>query len=369
MTGLFARFTRRRGLSQIRHVAPVHPRNARGLVAAVYAQVEHDFGMLAPPVALHAPAPPTLAAAWAMVRETLVASGPLPRAAKEAVATAVSQQNACPYCAEVHGMMSYGLLSEPDAVAVNGGRTGEIADAEIRGAVAWATGDLADVPVPDEQAAELWGTAVTFHYLNRMVNVFLPDGLFPAGANVPMRLAGRLARPLVLRRSEPGAAAGLPAARRVPEDLGWAAGNPAVREAFAAAYEVIEEAGARVVPQDVRELVSEEVARRAGRPPGLSRSWVHEAVASLRPAERAAGRLALLTAVAAYQVDPSVVDDYRRTGADDRHLVELTAWASCTAARHWARTRAGSPGQAVRPTRPQRQKSTARSEPDRKAEA
>ncbi|MEU0565742.1 carboxymuconolactone decarboxylase family protein [Nonomuraea sp. NPDC005983] len=340
MTGLVARMTRRRGLGQVRFVTPVPPSAAHGLVADVYAQVERDFGMLAPPVALHSPAPESLAAAWAMVRESLVVSGPLDRAVKEAVATAVSQQNSCPYCVDVHGTMAHGLMTERDAAAVNGGRIEEITDVAIRRAVAWARGDLDDMPVPADQAPELWGTAVTFHYLNRMVNVFLPDGLFPAGASVPRRLIGVLARPLVRRMSGPGASVGLLPAAPIPDDLHWASESVAVRQGFAAAYAVMEEAGARAVPDDVRELVLGQLALRGGRPPGLSRGWAHEAAARLRPAERAAARLALLTAIAAYQVDATVVDDFRRDGAGDRRLIELTAWASFTAARHWASARA-----------------------------
>ncbi|GAA3203646.1 carboxymuconolactone decarboxylase family protein [Nonomuraea helvata] len=338
MTALLGRVVRRGALERVRHVAPVPPGAARGLVADVYAQVERDFGMLAPPIALHSPAPDVLAAAWAMLRESLVASGAVSRTVKEAVAAAVSRRNACPYCLDVHGTMAYGLMTGPDAAAVAAGRTGEIADAEVRRAVVWAAGGLDDVPVPAGQAPELWGTAVTFHYLNRMVNVFLPGGLFPAGRSVPRRLIGLLTRPLVRGGRAPGASARLLAPAALPDDLGWASGNAAVRQAFAGAAAVLEQAGPAAVPDDVRELVRTELTARAGWPPGLGRGWADESAARLRPGERAAGRLALLTAIAAYQVDATVIDDFRRDAADDRRLVELTAWASFTAARHWAST-------------------------------
>src|SRR3954447_754866 len=91
------------GLTQIRHVAPVRRGQATGLVARVYRQVEADFGVLAPPIALHACAPQTLAAAWVLLRESLVVPGTVSRVDKEAVAAAVSRQNACPYCVTIHG--------------------------------------------------------------------------------------------------------------------------------------------------------------------------------------------------------------------------------------------------------------------------
>src|SRR6266508_3798443 len=60
MGELLARVSRRATRAQVHHVTPVLADRAGGLVAEVYRQVERDFGMLAPPIALHAPAPETL---------------------------------------------------------------------------------------------------------------------------------------------------------------------------------------------------------------------------------------------------------------------------------------------------------------------
>ena len=101
----------RRTLAQIRYVSPVLPGAADGLVASVYAQAERDFGLIAPPLALHSPAPQALAAAWLMLRETLLAAGTAPRQQKEVVAASVSAANACPYCVAVHTAVIKGLAS------------------------------------------------------------------------------------------------------------------------------------------------------------------------------------------------------------------------------------------------------------------
>ena len=76
----------------------------------MYRQVERDFGMLAPPVALHSPAPEALAAVWVILRESLVATGLAGRPGKEAVAATISLANSCPYCVDVHGATLMGLL-------------------------------------------------------------------------------------------------------------------------------------------------------------------------------------------------------------------------------------------------------------------
>jgi len=329
MAAVLIRRALRRSLDQVRHVAPVRPRHADGLVAAVYRQVERDFGMLAPPVALHSPAPGPLAASWLMLRESLVATGLVDRAAKEAVASAVSESNACPYCVEVHSATLDGLPPSADAGPI--------------GVWAKASGtrqqaSTAEVPFPAEQAPELIGVAVTFQYLNRMVHVFLGESPLPP--NVPAAARGKARRFL-------GWFMGAAAAKTVrsgesleflpdaplAEDLSWATGNPTIAGTFARAAAAIEVAGERSVPRPVRELVAARLSEWDGERTGPSRAWVNEAIADLAPADRSAGRLALLTAFASFQIDQFIVDEFRRDHPGDDTLVELVSWSSMAAAR------------------------------------
>lgn len=325
MAGSLLRPALRGTLNQIRHVAPVRPGRADARVAGVYADVERDFGMLAPPVALHAPAPAVLAAAWTMLRESLVAAGAADRADKEAVAAAVSAANSCPYCVEVHDTTLRALAP------------GRAVTPEL---TAWLAG-RGPAPYPAAQLPEVTGVAVTFHYLNRMVSVFLGPSPLPPGAPAAARQTARRVLGRFLRRSAlvspmPGTSLDLLPSAPLPADLGWAAGVPSVAGAFARAARVIGTAGERSVPEPVRELVEGELAAWDGGPRGMSRAWVEEAAGVLPPEHRPAARLALLTAMAAYQVDDATVAAFHRSRADDAALVELTAWASFTAARRLA---------------------------------
>lgn len=326
----------------VRHVDPVRPRAAQGLVADVYRQVERDFGMLAPPISLHSPSPPVLAAAWLVLRETLLAGGQASRAAKEAVATAVSEANDCPYCVEVHSATQ--------------DRVGRDA------APAWLDGS-APVPTP---VSEYVGVAVTFEYLNRMAHVFLPPSPFPPQAPTAARrqgrkVLGRIAAPRGAPAT-PGAAlpllpdAPLPDAP-LPDDLNWSDG--VISTALARATAAFDAAGSRSVDPTVRELVVRRVGLNGtfstadalnvpfsppptALRPGLSRAWVDDAVAGLPPEQRPAGRLALLVAVAPYQVtDADVAAVMAAVGGDQCALVELTAWAAWTAARQAGRRYVG----------------------------
>ncbi|WP_433273398.1 carboxymuconolactone decarboxylase family protein [Actinosynnema sp. CS-041913] len=317
--GRIIRTALRRSVSRVRHVSPVRPSAARGSVASVYAEVEADFGLLAPPVALHSPAPVALAACWALLRETLVASGLATRAVKEAVAASVSRSNTCPYCVTVHGATLRELTE---------GRG--LTDGTFAPVEAWADRS-GPRPFPSEQVPELLGVAVAFHYLNRMVNVFLDDSPLPPNAPaVAERFLGRFMGASARKEYPPGTSLRRLPAAPLPPDLVWAAGNPVVGDMFgrvAAAFD----AGSRVLSGEARDVVLAHVAGWDGTPPGLGRGWAHETVAGLSPADRPGALLALLVATASYQVDEGAV-----AGFGDAELVELTSWASFTAARRMA---------------------------------
>ena len=335
-----------RGLStvQVRQVKAVQYGAASGDVARVYREVERDFGVLAPPVILHAPAPDVMAACWLTLRETLLVPGSAPRASKEAVCTTISESNSCPFCITMHSSMLGNLV---------GYRDGVIGDPEASAAADWTnanagpdTGAGHPVPFGVEQTPEMVGTAVVMQYLNRMVNVFLGEVPLPprtpeSALVVVRRVLVWLIKTAERRGPQPGASLDLLPDAPLPADLEWAAGHPAIAGAFARAAAAVDEAGRRSVPAEVRDLVADRLSRWDGKPAGLSRSWVEDAIAGLPEDARPAGRLALLTAFASYQIDQQVIDEFRATQPADRALTDLTAWASFTTARRigsWMRT-------------------------------
>ena len=336
-----------RGLTtvQVRQVRAVRFGAAGGEVARLYRDIEREFGVLSLPVVLHAPAPDVMAASWLMLRETYLVNGAVPRGQKEAVSTAVSEGNNCPFCVTMHSSMLSDLV---------GYRDGAIADPAARAIADWTTANATPdtgaghpVPFPVDQAPEMVGTAVILHYLNRMVSIFLGD--LPLPPYAPAATLGVVRRVLVwlMKSAEdpdprPGTSLDLLPEATLPTDLRWAAGNTAIAEAFARGAAAIERAGHRSVPPEVRELVLEHLSRWDGRPIGPSRAWVEDAVATLPAQAQPGGRLALLTALASYQIDQSVIDRFRADRPDDRSLIDLTSWASLAAARRagsWMRIR------------------------------
>jgi AhpD family alkylhydroperoxidase len=335
-------------MTGIRHLHPVPPESATGLVARVYAQARRDFGLL-PPIPLHSQDPALLAGMWAVLRETLVA-GSVPRPVKEAVAAAVSRRNRCPYCVDAHSLMLVAAGRRGVAREIAAGREGEIRDEDLRRAVAWAAAsrspgapELASPPFPAEHAAEMIGTAAAFHYINRMAHVFLPDSPFPLppgtgwAKGLVMRLAAGRFAPGLLRRYTPGDSLALLPDAELPPELPWARSNPSVSGAYARFAAVVDGLSREALPAPVRDLLAARVEAWDGADPGLGRGWLEEAVAALPEEERPAGRLVLLTALASYQVDDGVIAAFRARHPEDRHLLGAVSWASFIAARRVGR--------------------------------
>lgn len=311
-------------LAQIRHVTPARPGTADAATAHVYQYMEREFGVLAPPVALHSPAPDVLAACWVVLRETLLVTRAAPRAAKEAVAAEVSAANSCPYCVTMHTAAVRTLSHHSAPTPPN------------------------QDPLPAAYRPELAAVALVFQYINRMVNVFLGEAPMPprapaAALGAVTRVLGQVIRAASRRTGEPGASLDLLPDAPLPTDLGWAAADPGIAAALARATAVIDAAGKRAVPPNVRDIVESELTVWDGQPKGPSRLWAGAAVSDLPERDRPAGRLALLTAMASYQVDDETVAEYRAAHPSDRELIELTSWASMAAARRSAGSRTTTP--------------------------
>jgi AhpD family alkylhydroperoxidase len=336
-------------MNGIRHIEPVPPVAATGLVARVYAQAERDFGLL-PPVLLHSPDPPLLAGAWCVLRETLVV-GSVPRVVKEALAAGVSRLNRCPYCVDAHSLMMAAADRPGEASAVAAGRYDGIADPALRRVLAWAgahrspgSAALADPPFPPAETAEMIGTAMAFHYINRMAHVLLPETPYPlppgtrwAKGMLRRLVAGSFAPRLAGQRQQGDSLALLPEPEPRPADHPWAQGNPNVAGAFDRFAAAVHEAGAAALPEGVRSVVESRLEGWDGTDPGLGTAWLEEELAALPEGERPAGRLALLAAFASYRVDDAAIAAYRAGFPEDARLLGAASWASYVAARRIGR--------------------------------
>jgi AhpD family alkylhydroperoxidase len=327
----------------IRHLAPVPPRAATGLVATVYDEVRREFGALVEPFTLHAAAPPLLAGAWRACRATLVTGG-VRRDVKEAVAAAVSRANRCAYCVDAHVVMLEGTKAHGAARAIADADEAGIADPLVRRAYAWGAASRGPAPGPPPcvppELPEIVGTALVFHYINRPVTVLLGDSPLPAWPRAWRGQARRAAGwwfGRAIARAKPHDLPPLLPAASLPDDLRWAASSPSVADALARWAAAVEREGARVLPDAVRACVIAQLEAWSGDDPGLGQAWVAAAVGTVPAAARPAARLALLTALAPHQVDDDTITAFRAGAPDDAALVAVLAWAALTAARRVVR--------------------------------
>lgn len=341
---LFTRFAPR----IIRHIKAVPPRQAHGLVADVYGQMKKDF-QLVPPVTLHAPIPELLAAVWGMLRESIVA-GPVDRTLREVVCEGVSAINECSFCVDAHSMLLAGAAARTTADAIRAKRLDLIDDTKTRGVAEWAFANrqpgaeiLRQPPFTPDEAPEIIASAACFHYIDRLVQVFLPDGpvALPSKLRwlrgVTIGVAGSVAGKRIMQLYvTPGGAVGAVPQAKPSAEFDWTAPRPALAAAFGNAEAVIEELGQKALTYPVRQLVQDRIATWTGEEPGISRSWVEDAVKDLDEHERAAGRLALLVAIAPYQIDENIIERFRDIQPADADLLAAVSWASFTATRRIA---------------------------------
>jgi AhpD family alkylhydroperoxidase len=326
----------------VKYVSVVPNNAATGLVRAVYKQARREIGMLPEPVTMFSAAPDLLVATWAPFRETLLSTGNAPRMVKEAVAARVSALNDCPYCVDAHTIMLYGGGAGDFATSLLTGAGEPAGDPQVRAVSDWATATMTraprpvPVPFPPEQIPEIVGTLVEFQFLNRVINVLL-SGTFLPGSDKAKRIARQVAGKVMGKRIRaqraPGGAIGLAGGRSLPADLSWAAPQPAIAAAFAGLAAATDAAAGRAVPASVITLLEGTLDGWDGQVPGPSKAWLTGLLASLPLADQAAGRLALLTAMAPFQVVDDDVAAYRTDHPDDDDLLGLLTWAAFSAAR------------------------------------
>ncbi len=337
-----------------RHLRTVTEAKAEGLVAAVYKQMAREFAIV-PPLTIHSLVPEILAGVWCVAREAFVV-GAEGRARREAVASAVSLTNACPYCVDVHTSMLHAKAEHDLATHLlteTGAANAARADPLIAWALATGTAGAAALDHPPFSRAEaprILATAAIFHFVNRMVNIFLDASPMPVRirSTTIRSAAGRLlgatlGKRMVFIEAEPGLSLNLLPDRELPGAFRWATPDAAVAGALARMSHAIETHGEAVLPLSVRTAVRACVAGWNGGDPGMSRKWLDDATASLPgEAERVAAQLALLAALASYRVDDSLIDRFRTHYPDQRHLVAVTAWGSFEAVRRLSTWLAGS---------------------------
>ena len=324
------------GLNMIKYIQPIKPKQAEGLVKPVYSQIKRDFGRIVEPFQMHSPLPELLAGAWMACRETELV-GNVPRSIKEAVAAAVSKQNQCPYCVDAHTIMLSAGGEKALAKAMGKAEFGQIKDVKIRAIVDWALKG-SGAPFSAAEAPEIIGTAVYFHYINRMANVLLTETPLPS-SQPPLkgsltRIASIMFSSAVRRPKTAGDSLEFLPETELPADLAWASGVANVAGAFARFAKVVEIDGEYALPLEVRLRVEEQIGKVITGKSQFDQNLLTQTASEFSDeAHKSAAELTLMTAFASSKVDEGTVAKFKRHYPQDTKLLGALAWASFTAAR------------------------------------
>ncbi|MFD7815637.1 carboxymuconolactone decarboxylase family protein [Streptomyces sp. NPDC059785] len=313
-----------------RHTTPPPPTRATGVVADVYAQLAEDFGIeRATTFVVLSSAPEVLAPAWALMRESLIA-GPGTRTGKELAAYGVSEANRCPFCVDAHTMLLH--ATGDHALAETLARGGTPADEGHARVLAWGRAtrtpgspELTPFPFPDAHAPGYLGTALAFHFINRVVSALLTETLLPYNAQrlrAVRSLLGRSVARTVRRRAVPGRSLALLGEAGSAPGPGWARGT-AAGPAYAALAGAAA-GGAELLDAADRALVGHAVAAWDGSHPPPA--WD-----GLPDRSRPGARIAVLAALAPYRLTDEDVWAWRRPAYTDGCLVRLVAYGAFAA--------------------------------------
>lgn len=336
---------------QIRYIKPVKAKEAQGKLAKTYKQIRADF-QLVPPLTMFSPCPELLAGVWSIWRESQFAVGQVPRFITEAIAAGVSSINTCPYCVDAHTGMLHASSDNDIVKAINQKNCLLIKKDQSRHIVEWALANrspnsdiLESPPFSEKEAPEIIGTAVVYHFINRMVSIFLDDTPLP----VPSR-SGRLRGlasfifgktigiRIIMRKPEAGKSLKFIPSATLANDMRWSLENKNIAASFSGFTSLLQDAADKIIPEHIQNLTQQHINAWNGNNMDMGRDWLNEIVEHLSHNDKPVARLTLLSALAPYQVCENDILEFRSIHPTDAQLLTVTSWASFSAARkvsHW----------------------------------
>jgi AhpD family alkylhydroperoxidase len=328
----------------IKYIKATPHSHVDGVVKEIYSQIKHDFGAVVEPFLLHSSSPSVLGGVWAACRETELITGVVPRNVKELIASTISQMNWCPYCVDAHTIMLNAEGEHKVARLLSTDAASDIADPKLKAIYEWASSTRSpqsDIilapPFSVQEAPEMIGMAVFYHYINKMVSVFLSETPLPLNVSwmklVMKRFAGWYFSLSARRVKSYGDSLKFIPDARLPEDMGWAEGSSPISKAFAGFAAVVNEIGAEILPEEVRQCVQEYIHSWNGEHPEMNRHWVDQAAQGLNNEIKGIARLVLTASIAPYQVDEQMIVSFRNAFSTDDALLGALAWGSFAVAK------------------------------------
>ncbi len=192
-------------MMKIKHIDYIDDNKASGKLHNIYKHIKKHFGKIAEPFVLHSLSTEYVAGFWAFMYETILVETNVKRSLKEAIATCISIINKCPYCVDAHSIMILGtekeLLKKITAIQNNKIKL-KTKDDKI---IYWLLNNPnfkskhKEISISQDEAPEIIGTIVLFHYINRMVTIFA--GITPLPINKFKKLLRLFAANILFKKA------------------------------------------------------------------------------------------------------------------------------------------------------------------------
>ena len=335
-------------LKTMRFVHAVPRRQAAGLVAEVYGQIDNDF-FINGSLTSRSKVPNLLAAIWTGGRETILVSDHLDRTTKEAIAATLSSINDCPSCGDMLISLVQAGDRADEARQILREEEEAISDPVLRERLTWVKAVAApgqaphgSTPFTQAQLPEVVGTIMAMSDINRFSHIVM-DGSpvsTPLGLSRvkewALRLFGNELRPTHSDFIQPGETLRLLPTAPLPEDLHWASPNPRIANAIARWTATVEHEARGAITEAVHQCVHQRLSGWQGESMPMSRNWVEGEVGQLADDDYVIGKFALLLAKASYQVDEQLMEQVLHIAGSEEQFVRILAWCSFTASRYVA---------------------------------
>ena len=263
--------------------------------------------------------------------------GNVPREMKETIAACISQLNQCPYCVDAHTILLTAKGDNKTAQQITKKQYQNIENPKTRKMAAWALSTLspnsdliANPPFEDQEAPEVIGTAVFYHYINPLVTIFLGETPLPIPIlRAPMKkIASRLFKKAVSRPTKSGTSLFLLSERNLPKDLSWAKNSTSIAGAYGRLAAVITNIEKTYVPVATRKTITQHVEKWSPEPHQKKTEWVDEAAEKADSLTEIATNLAYLTINQPYRMKKEIIDSFQKQCPHKNQLLAITAWAS-----------------------------------------
>jgi hypothetical protein len=316
------------GHKTIRFLEPIKYADSTGDVKKVYDEISYDY-VLAAPFTLHASNPKIMAGSWSLVRESLIVNGEVNRLTKEAIAGGVSISNQCQYCLEAHIKMSGGKIDEKNKDLFEWSKS-HYKDNEL----------IQNPPFSIDEAPEIIGTALTFHYINRMVSVFvteyplpLPGFLYWLKPFISSFFKNTAAVNITGVKALPGQSLKWLAPVEVSTEFLWAESNIHIKNSFLGFDKLMDQTAENVIPPNVQEVVLNYLADWTGNSLGFGNEWIDNMTKDLVPSEKIIAQFILLIATMPYKITNLHIDELRKNGIGNEELLIISSWGSWQATK------------------------------------